>query len=75
MTCYMMKPFFTTSKDGSGTGIGTMIMQHVMHQHGGSLRVTSEVGKGTQVIFRIPHGMEGPRLRNAQFAVTDEEPV
>lgn len=71
----MMKPFFTTSKDGSGTGIGTMIMQHVMHQHGGSLRVTSEVGKGTQVIFRIPHGMEGPRLRNAQFAVTDEEPV
>lgn len=68
----MMKPYFTTASDGSGTGIGTMIMQHVMHVHGGTLRVSSEVGRGTQVIFRIPHGMEGPRLRNAQFAVAAE---
>lgn len=50
----MMKPFFTTAKDGTGTGIGTMIMQHVLHLHGGSLRVMSAPGKGTQVIFRIP---------------------
>ncbi len=50
----MMKPYFTTAKDGSGTGIGTMIMQHVTHLHGGSLRVTSEPGAGTQVVFRIP---------------------
>ncbi len=50
----MMKPYFTTAKDGSGTGIGTMIMQHVTHMHGGSLRVTSEPGAGTQVVFRIP---------------------
>lgn len=58
----MMKPFFTTAKDGSGTGIGTMIMQHVMHLHGGSLRVMSSPGHGTQIIFRIPHGMERLRL-------------
>jgi signal transduction histidine kinase len=68
----MMKPYFTTARDGSGTGIGTMIMQHVMHLHGGTLRVSSEPGVGTQVIFRIPHGMDGTRLRNAQFAVTAE---
>jgi signal transduction histidine kinase len=55
----MMKPYFTTSKDGSGTGIGTMIMQHVTHLHGGALRVTSEPGQGTQVVFRIPHLMDG----------------
>lgn len=54
----MMKPYYTTSKDGSGTGIGTMIMQHVTHLHAGSLRVTSEPGEGTQVVFRIPHMME-----------------
>jgi len=52
----MMKPYFTSAKDGSGAGIGTMIMQHVMNLHGGSLRVTSEPGIGTQVIFRIPIG-------------------
>jgi len=68
----MMKPYFTTASDGSGTGIGTMIMQHVMHLHGGTLRVSSAPGAGTQVIFRIPHGMDGARLRNAQFAVAAE---
>lgn len=64
----MMKPYFTTSSDGTGTGIGTMIMQHVVQQHQGSLRVTSQPGQGTQVVFRFPHGMEGARLRNAQYA-------
>jgi len=54
----MMRPYFTTAKDGSGTGIGTMIMQHVMDLHEGTLRVSSQPGVGTQVIFRIPHGMD-----------------
>ncbi|MBL0322712.1 MAG: HAMP domain-containing histidine kinase [Ignavibacteria bacterium] len=54
----MMKPYFTMAKDGTGTGIGTMIMQHVMNLHGGSLRVSSEPGVGTQVIFRLPHEMD-----------------
>jgi len=46
-------------------------MQHVVHLHHGSLRVTSEQGMGTQVVFRVPHGMEGPRLRNARYAVEE----
>ena len=54
----MMKPYFSTAHDGSGHGIGTMIMHHVMKLHGGAIRVTSEPGKGTQVIFRIPHEMD-----------------
>lgn len=54
----MMKPYFSTSNDGSGHGIGTMIMHHVTKLHGGTIRVTSEPGRGTQVVFRIPHGME-----------------
>lgn len=57
----MMKPYFTTAKDGTGTGIGTMIMQHVVHLHSGSIRVNSEVGKGTQVIFRFPHLVDGAK--------------
>lgn len=54
----MMKPYFSTAQDGSGHGIGTMIMHHVIKLHGGAIRVTSEPGKGTQVIFRIPHEMD-----------------
>ena len=58
---HMMKPYFTTSRDGTGTGIGTMIMQHVTQLHGGTLHVTSELGQGTHVVFRIPHQMQGAR--------------
>ncbi|MBM4178416.1 MAG: GHKL domain-containing protein [Ignavibacteria bacterium] len=54
----MMKPYFSTTQDGTGHGIGTMIMHHVMKLHGGTIRVTSEPGNGTQVVFRIPHEMD-----------------
>ncbi|MFM8770480.1 MAG: sensor histidine kinase [Candidatus Kapaibacterium sp.] len=63
----MIKPYFSTSNDGSGHGIGTMIMHHVTKLHGGTIRVTSEPGRGTQVVFRIPHGME-PKDKIRSFA-------
>jgi signal transduction histidine kinase len=65
----MMRPYFTTAKDGTGTGIGTMIMQHVMDLHNGTLRVSSQPGVGTQVIFRIPHGMD---IRH-RYRATEEQ--
>lgn len=69
---HMMKPYFTTAKDGSGTGIGTMIMQHVTHLHGGSLRVTSEPGVGTQVVFIIPHQMDNVRAMSRSGQMEDQ---
>lgn len=45
-----LKPYFTTG----GTGIGTMIIQHVVELHGGTLKVISEKGKGTELLFIIP---------------------
>ncbi len=38
-------PFFTTKKEGSG--IGLSLSKQIMSQHGGSIRVKSEVGVGT----------------------------
>lgn len=69
----MMIPYFTTARDGSGTGIGTMIMQHVVHLHGGSLRVTSKPGEGTQIVFRIPHGSHPSRVRHERLVTEQEE--
>lgn len=49
-----LKPYFTTG----GTGIGTMIIQHVVELHGGVIKVSSEKGKGTELLFVIPFSGE-----------------
>ena len=51
----MLDPFFTTGNNNEGSGIGSMIMQNVMEQHGGELIIESEKDKGTEVIFKIPN--------------------
>jgi signal transduction histidine kinase len=51
----MMTPYFTTAKKTGGSGIGTMIMQHVIEMHGGKIEIISEKGKGTQIVFNIPN--------------------
>ncbi|TAL67686.1 MAG: PAS domain-containing sensor histidine kinase [Bacteroidetes bacterium] len=51
----MLTPYFTTSKNFGGTGIGTMIMQHVVQLHGGELLINSNPGEGTEIIFCIPN--------------------
>ncbi|MDO5379062.1 MAG: ATP-binding protein, partial [Clostridia bacterium] len=47
----IFQPFFSTRKDGSGTGLGLMIVQNIINQHDGLIDVTSTPGKGTT--FRI----------------------
>ena len=37
-----------------GTGLGLAIVKHLVHAHGGELRVDSELGKGTTVRFTLP---------------------
>jgi signal transduction histidine kinase len=46
-------PYFTT-KEQNGTGLGLFITKKVLEDHGGSIHVTSELNKGTQVCISIP---------------------
>jgi two-component system NtrC family sensor kinase len=47
--------FFTTKAPGKGTGQGLAIARRIIvDHHHGTLRVTSEVGKGTRFSIRIP---------------------
>ncbi|MBC7370362.1 MAG: PAS domain-containing protein [Bdellovibrionaceae bacterium] len=42
------------SRDVGGTGLGLAIVKHIMHSHGGSVRVKSEVGEGAEFICTFP---------------------
>jgi len=37
-----------------GTGLGLPIVRGLVHAHGGTLRIESEVGKGTTVLIDLP---------------------
>ena len=50
-------PFFTAKK--SGTGIGLAVSKKVIKDHGGFIRVESDVGKGTVFHLYIPFGENG----------------
>jgi len=50
----VFEPFFTTKPLGQGTGLGLAISYGIIQAHRGSIEVSSEVGKGTEFILRIP---------------------
>ena len=47
-------PFFTTKDTGHGVGLGLAISYGIIKEHGGTISVESEVGRGTTFIIRIP---------------------
>jgi signal transduction histidine kinase len=46
--------FFTTKLPGSGTGLGLTITYDIIKEVGGSIDITSELGKGTEVVVQLP---------------------
>jgi len=47
-------PGFTTKGVGVGTGLGLSICFQIIQDHGGDIRIESEVGKGTTVTIVLP---------------------
>jgi two-component system NtrC family sensor kinase len=45
-------PFFST-KEG-GTGLGLALTHHIVRDHGGEIRVTSQVGEGATFVVALP---------------------
>ena len=47
-------PFFTTRDTHAGTGLGLSVSQGIVEAHGGRITLTSEAGRGTTVVIRLP---------------------
>jgi two-component system, sporulation sensor kinase E len=57
---HIFEPFYTTKK--KGTGLGLMIVQRIVHQHGGKIELESRVGQGTTFRIRLPIHERQPKL-------------
>ena len=56
-------PFFTTKPIGKGTGLGLSQVHGFAHQAGGTVKVTSELGKGTRITILLPRKEAAARSR------------
>lgn len=68
----VFQPYFTTKKEGSGLGL--MIVQRIVRDHGGEIEIESDVGRGTTVRILFPLRERRMRLlqAGAEHAVTEQ---
>jgi signal transduction histidine kinase len=50
----IFRSFFST-KGSKGTGLGLMITEKIIREHGGVVELESELGRGSRFIVRLPH--------------------
>jgi two-component system NtrC family sensor kinase len=62
---YIFEPFFSTKDSESGVGLGLAVVYGIVHRHGGTIDVESEVGAGTTFHLRFPRIPPAASVANA----------
>ncbi|MDM8535297.1 transporter substrate-binding domain-containing protein [Desulfobacterales bacterium HSG17] len=83
----IFEPYFTTKKQGKGTGLGLAVVYGIVNEHAGQIKVQSELDKGTTfnvylpLMSKIPEMISTQKIKALQggteriLLVDDEEPI
>jgi signal transduction histidine kinase len=66
----LFEPYFTTKRNG--TGLGLMIVQRIVREHGGTIEVESDRDRGATFRIKLPIHEKRTRLLEAS---RDESPA
>ncbi|SDS03385.1 PAS domain-containing sensor histidine kinase [Bradyrhizobium canariense] len=64
-------PFFTTKPVGKGTGLGLSQVHGFAYQAGGTIKVDSELGKGTKITILLPRDNAAPKIQHHDATEAD----
>jgi PAS domain S-box-containing protein len=56
---YIFDAFYRVSRDSEGSGLGLFITKSIIDAHGGSIRVKSDIGKGSTFSIMLPKRRHG----------------
>lgn len=68
----IFEPYYSSKADGSGLGL--MIVQRIMRDHGGEIEVYSEPGHGSMITLFFPREDQRVRLLEAHDDRVEKEP-